>query len=284
MSLPVTDFGTLFLESYTKSGLAWVQTIGCLFIIYGYFVSNKKFLWKVLLAHGISGLLGLIIENFFIAKQQSNKAENWAFLLLINEVNWIIHEASTVLYSSVKLSAIVTNNMHKKILNGILISSLVIFALLRLNIGYLRFRDNVTMNPSIATAHSYAFLIWGFADLIIFALLVQNTINLGSQAIDGLLGTLLKSSIPRITILVLNTFLIVILGQLPAPLSVGMNNLNSLAWSIKGTYPIILMFDMHTTKDMLLMTQTRLNSSMENTTNYKSQNKSTVNVFGRSDV
>ncbi|KAJ2994027.1 hypothetical protein HDV02_001914 [Globomyces sp. JEL0801] len=278
MSTIVTkpDFGTLFLESYTKSGLAWVQTVGCLFIIYGYFVSNKKFLWKVLLAHGISGFLGLVIENLFIAKQQSNKAENWAFLLLINEVNWIIHEATTVWYSSVKLSAIITNSMHKKVLNGILFACLAIFALLRLNIGYLRFRDNTTMNPSIATAHSYAFLIWGFADLVIFVLLIQNTISLGSQSVDGLLGTLFKSSIPRITILVLNTFLIVVLGQLSTPLSVGMNNLNSLAWAIKGTYPIILMFDMHTTKDMLLMTQEKLSNGL--TTSMKP--RKTVNIFG----
>ncbi|KAI8898792.1 hypothetical protein BC833DRAFT_588389 [Globomyces pollinis-pini] len=166
--------------------------------------------------------------------------------------------------------------MHKKVLNGILVTCLVIFALLRLNIGYLRFRDNTTMNPSIATAHSYAFLIWGFADLVIFVLLIQNTISLGSQSVDGLLGTLFKSSIPRITILVLNTFLIVVLGQLSTPLSVGMNNLNSLAWAIKGTYPIILMFDMHTTKDMLLMTQEKLSNGL--TTSMKP--RKTVNIFG----
>ncbi|KAI8892673.1 hypothetical protein BC833DRAFT_610989 [Globomyces pollinis-pini] len=202
---------------------------------------------------------------------------------MINEVNWIIHEATTVFYSTIKLETVITNQTHKKILQGILGVSFAVFALLRLNIGRLRFSANTTMNNDIAQAHSYAFIIWGFADLIIFILLIKNTLNIGSgEVAGGLLVTLLKSSLPRIMILVINTFVIVILGQLSSPLSTAMNNLNSLAWSIKGAYPILLMFDMHTTKDMLLMKQSKMTGSSEMTSapakSFHNSQRS-VNVF-----
>ncbi|KAI8898791.1 hypothetical protein BC833DRAFT_588386 [Globomyces pollinis-pini] len=178
----------------------------------------------------------------------------------------------------------------KKALHMVLGVCLIIFALLRFNIGRVRFTDNTLNNVAIGKAHSYAFLIWGLTDLIVFGLLIQNTVSIGSQAVDGILKTLFKSSIPRIMILVINTFIIVILGQIIPynPSGVSLNNLNNLAWAIKGTYPIILLFDMHTTKDMLMMKQSSLSGSTSQTyptrtfnTNHK---HSTVNVFGKSQA
>jgi hypothetical protein len=252
---PVSDFATLFLETYTKSGLAWVQTVGCIWCIWGYFTNTRKILWTILFVHALSGLVGIFLENIFIAKKACCSNENWAFLLGFNEVNWVLHESTTVLFSLIKLETIFTSPLVKKVLRAIMIGLLVCFTVFRGMIGFYRVRDNTTQNPAIAQSHSYAFIFWGLADLVIFTLLVQNTIHHmknSTAALSGLISTLFKSSIPRIFILVVNTLLIVVLGQITNMTS-GLSNLNQLAWAIKGTYPIILLIDLQTTKNMLLM-------------------------------
>jgi hypothetical protein len=259
MSLAVSDFNTLLLESYTKSGMAWVQTVGCLWAIYGYLTNSKKQLWTILFAHAITGLIGIFLENVFIARKACCSNENWGWLLGLNEINWVIHESTTVLFSLIKLETIFTSEMVKRIVRGIMLALLFAFTIFRGVIGYFRVRDNTTMNLAIQQAHSWAFVFWGLADVVIFVLLVQNTIHHlrnSTSALSGLIETLFKSSIPRIFILVANTLLIVVLGQMTT-MTVSQSNINQLAWAIKGTYPIILLFDLQSTKNMLLMQQSR---------------------------
>ncbi|KAI8899010.1 hypothetical protein BC833DRAFT_587408 [Globomyces pollinis-pini] len=83
----------------------------------------------------------------------------------------------------------------------------------------------------------------------------------------ALLFALLKSSIPRILILVVNSLIIVVIGQLASP-TPGTRNLNALVWSIKGAYPIILLFDIHTTKDMLMQSKNKTRCVYQPQVNY----------------
>ncbi|KAJ3258149.1 hypothetical protein HK103_003967 [Boothiomyces macroporosus] len=248
----MTDFITALVNTYTGSGLSSVQTVCTFYIIYAYCLYTRKPLWHVLIVHAVTGMLGTFIENSFIAKTVSNPTENWAILLGLNEVNWILHESGTVLYSLLKLEVIVSHSKYKQVLRIIMMICFVAFAICRVNIGYHRVKDDTTMNPEIAKAHSYAFLVWGIADLILFGLLIANTLNqLKVNANRGLITVLFKSSVPRFMFIIANTFVIVILGQMTT-LNEGQANLNNLVWVFKGSYPLVLLFDLITTRDMLI--------------------------------
>lgn len=106
MTNPV-DFPTALLSTYSGSGLVWSQVVGtatgtnpgCVLIAYSYCLQpqflRSRPLWKVLLTHAITGFLGSLCENIFLAKQISDPNENWAVLLGLNELNWVIFESST---------------------------------------------------------------------------------------------------------------------------------------------------------------------------------------------
>ncbi|KAJ3322859.1 hypothetical protein HDV06_002720 [Boothiomyces sp. JEL0866] len=259
----MTDFITALVGTYTGSGLSSVQTVCTVYVIYAYCLYNRRKLWHVLIVHGIAGLLGTFIENCFIAKKLSDPFENWALLLGINEINWILHESTTVLYSLLKLELIVFSNLYKKVLRGVMFVLFLAFAGCRINIGINRVRDNTTMNFAIAQAHSYAFLVWGISDIILFSLLIANTINqLKVNATKKTITVLFKSSLPRFLFLIANTFVIVVLGQFQT-LDEAQGNLNSLVWTFKGSYPLVLLFDVITTRDMIV-NRSEVNDSKSN--------------------
>ncbi|KAJ3275842.1 hypothetical protein HDV01_006708 [Terramyces sp. JEL0728] len=248
----MTDYITALVNTYSGSGLSSVQTICTMYVIYAFCLYTKKTLWYVLIVHGITGFLGTFIENCFIAKKVSDPNENWAVLLGMNEINWILHESTTVLFSLLKLELIVFSRFYRKILRGVMLVCFVAFASCRINIGVDRVRDNTTMNFAIAQAHSYAFLVWGISDLILFSLLIANTISqLKSNGSSRIVEVLFKSSLPRFLFLISNTFVIVVLGQYPT-LCESLQNLNNLVWMFKGSYPLVLLFDVITTRNMIV--------------------------------
>ncbi|KAJ3345818.1 hypothetical protein HDU91_007226 [Kappamyces sp. JEL0680] len=238
MTNPV-DFPTALLSTYSGSGLVWSQVVGtatetnpgCVLIAYSYCLQpqflRSRPLWKVLLTHAITGFLGSFCENIFLAKQISDPNENWAVLLGLNELNWIIFESSTVAYSILKLDIIILDPRHVLWLHRVMFVLFLGFAAFRIDIGVLRYRFNTTMNEDIAQAHAHAFVWWGVADLIVLVLLMHYTLDYVKMAI-----------------------LIVIVGQLTAS-SQAVTNLNTWVWTVKGVYPIVLLFDMQTTKTVL---------------------------------
>jgi hypothetical protein len=109
------------------------------------------------------------------------------------------------------------------------------FAACRVMIGVFRLQANSVKNEMIDQTHGVAFLFWGIADLILFGLLVQNTISYLSSPdeLRHLVTKLFQSSIPRIFVIIANTLLIVILTQLRVS-----STTQALFWAIKGTYPV----------------------------------------------
>ncbi|KAJ3252675.1 hypothetical protein HK103_001333 [Boothiomyces macroporosus] len=262
------SFPTAYLQTFTKDGLVWADCVGCALLIYGYFISNRKNLWKVLLALGITGLFGTIIENFFHAKKLSSPDENWSFLLGMNEMNWTVFETSCVVYSLIKLETTLTSLKVKRAVRFAMGVFLTCFVIGRFNIGYLRVQQNAIMNRTIGQAHAYAYIFWFLADLLIFALLIYNTIihmNNKKKSVSLLMNNLFKSSIPRFMIITLNTLCLTIVSfsfsevfvdssiiQDPASVT-PLQDLSDFLWALKGTYPLILLFDIHTTKSLIMM-------------------------------
>ncbi|KAJ3318480.1 hypothetical protein HDV06_000459 [Boothiomyces sp. JEL0866] len=233
------SFPTAYLQSFTKDGLVWADCVGCALLIYGYFISNRKNLWKVLLALGITGLFGTIIENFFQAKKLCCPDESYSFLLGMNELNWTVFETSCVVYSLVKLETTLTSVKVKR-----------------------------AVRFAMGQAHAYAYIFWFLADLLIFALLIYNTIihmNNKKKSVSLLMNNLFKSSIPRFMIITINTLCLTIVSfsysevfvdssivQDPASVT-SLQDLSDFLWALKGTYPLILLFDIHTTKSLIMM-------------------------------
>ncbi|KAJ3105206.1 hypothetical protein HDU97_008360 [Phlyctochytrium planicorne] len=227
-------------------------------IFYCYSTTLKtETLWRVLMLHAVSGFVGTLMETAFIAARACNIMDtSLAYIILFNEFNWIAHEATTVWYSYIKTSVIITSEVLRKVLSGLNIVLLLVFSALRFNIGRLRFSANSLDNDDIQAAHSYAFLVWGVADLIILGLLCYNVWDhvkrRASNESKGMILTLMNSSVPRIAIIFFNTLLIVIIGQLKKPLPKTLDSFHSFLWLVKGTYPMILLIDILITKSMLV--------------------------------
>jgi hypothetical protein len=145
---------------------------------------------------------------------------NDQYLLGLNEVNWIIHESTTVLYSYLKVEVIIRNEAIKRAVKAVMFGIFLAFAACRINIGVLRVIYSVTGNAAIGQAHSYAFICWGLADLIVLGLLISNALSLqktSNVASKKTITALLTSSIPRIAIIIINTLVIVVIGNIPEP-------------------------------------------------------------------
>jgi hypothetical protein len=245
------SFNTALLQTYTTAGLpslTWGQSVACVLILYAYMISNKKLNWNILLLHAISGFFGTMIEgtmieNTFIAKGMCCPTENWAILLGLNEICWIVHESTTVIYSLVKLETVIINQKIKLGLRAIMGLLFIGFCVFRIQIGVLRVANNTTGNKAIGVAHANAFIFWGLADLIIFGLLVWNAQAEISKYENSQTATLfmvlMQSSVPKLMIIVGNTFLIVIVGNLQGDQPQSVSDLNTFIWSVKGAYPVL---------------------------------------------
>lgn len=194
------------------------------------------------------------MEAAFIAHHTcGTPIPNDQYLLGLNEVNWIIHEVTTVLYSYMKAEVIIRNEKIKKVVKAVMFLIFLAFSACRINIGALRVFYSVTGNAAISQAHSYAFICWGLADLIVLGLLISNALSLqktSNVASKQTITVLLTSSIPRIAIIIINTLVIVVIGNIPEP-NATTKNMNTLCWMIKGVYPFVLLIDILMTKESL---------------------------------
>jgi hypothetical protein len=112
--------------------------------------------------------------SFEAARTSGNQDPTFGYLLAFNEINWILHESTTVLYSLFKTSTVIQKNVFRKLVYGFMGVCFVIFAGLRINIGRLRFERDTLSDPDIAAAHSYAFIVWGISDFFVLGLLSVN--------------------------------------------------------------------------------------------------------------
>ncbi|KAJ3327843.1 hypothetical protein HDU76_011027, partial [Blyttiomyces sp. JEL0837] len=206
------------------------------------------------LVHAISGFMGELIEDAYIGTVNCELTNPiFAYLLLFNEINWTLHESSTVYYSFIKTRIVIINKTVEKAMEITMIVLFVAFVALRANIARLRFTHNVLMDDDIRTAHSYAYIAWGFADLVVLVLLVWNVLdqmrNL-SNAGGRMVKTLMHSSVPRIGVIFINTLCIVITSYIESG-DTTLQNFSVFLWLVKGTYPIILLLDILMTRFLL---------------------------------
>ncbi|KAJ3357897.1 hypothetical protein HDU91_005356 [Kappamyces sp. JEL0680] len=253
----MANFTSTLLHELTNSGMAWTQIIGCFWLFFAFCISNKKFLWQILFVHAVTGFLGSFVENTFLSVKQINPASSVGILLGFNEICWILNESSTAIYSLTKLETILQDKARNyvRIAIGIMLLG---YAGCRVAIGILRTNENSVGSDDISAMHSYAFLFLAIIEMIIFCLLAYSTVkhlqSFSDRRIGDLMKTLFTSSIPRFLIIVLNTIVIVICGQFYSSPSQTVKDVNDLAWAIKGSYPIILLFDVLTTKNKLMET------------------------------
>ncbi|KAI9349310.1 hypothetical protein DFJ73DRAFT_960069 [Zopfochytrium polystomum] len=224
-------------------------------------------LWRVLLVHAAAGFVGTLVETAWIGAVNCGFPA-WAWLLAVNEVNWVLHESSplaarekwglfTVYYSYIKTMVVVRSTTLNKVLKVILLVVFAGFVGCRANIGRLRYLENQLMTDDIELAHNYAFMVWGTADLVLMVLLVLNVIDYARKKRESekdgvfVVQTLLNSSIPRFAVIFLNT----IITPNPRPHTktrpLLIRNATKFAWMVKGTYPTLLLLDILMTRFLL---------------------------------
>ncbi|KAI9341793.1 hypothetical protein DFJ73DRAFT_843359 [Zopfochytrium polystomum] len=245
--------------------LCWLQTItdgyftqcaGCLALVYNFLFSRPgDRLWTVLLVNGLSGLFaGLMQSAFEAGRNYCNMPEQGlAYLMAFAEIFWILFETSTVAYSFMKLSTVITSRRLLQVLQIIMLLLGVAFSGVRIYIGHLRYNHNIIWDDDIGHAHSIAFLIWTSSDFIVLSLLVWSVKESTAIATgpSSLFMILLKSSAFRIAIICFTTIAVSILAQYNFT-DLRVNLLISFLWNVKGFFPIILLMDIVNTKTLLL--------------------------------
>ncbi|KAI8892203.1 hypothetical protein BC833DRAFT_612388 [Globomyces pollinis-pini] len=246
-----SSFTATFIYLATQKGGYWLLTFASLSVMYCYGISDKSMLWKVMLINGLSGLTAITIQEIYQAKRLCCSTEKWAFLLFINEIFWIIHEITTVMYSLFKVE-ILLNQERKRMVRYMMFGLSILYTITRFILGYVRFEEDTLVGTRINQIQSYSYLIWLLADLLLLILLSYSIylhMNSTHQKTWEMIVTLSYSSIPRLLIIMLTTLMIVFLCQSPGSLD---SDVLRLAWAIKSGFPFILLLDIHITKDLLI--------------------------------
>ncbi|KAI9319558.1 hypothetical protein DFJ73DRAFT_769572 [Zopfochytrium polystomum] len=263
--LPQTRFDVCWLEPLS-GGQQWSKLMGCALIMYCYSFSQRKSLWNVVLVHAVSGFLGTIIENVWVAAANckimvpGDTASSYAYVLLVNELNWIPHESTIIVYSYLKTRVILKGVMLERMVNYFLGGVFLLYVACRANIGRLRFQHNLLSDDDIALAHNYVYILWIIADVVLFVLLIWNVVDHLSKSLAAsskVIKTLLNSSLPRFAVILFNTMVLSVLNfvlrtpGLDSMTLLTLKNLSKFTSLVKGTYPTLMLLDVLMTKFML---------------------------------
>jgi len=131
---------------------------------------GKGIYWKVLFYSSLAGLCASLMESAALShmclKSLADVERPFsAYLLLIDEVFWIISEYSIPVLNLIKMKAFATGK-SAVILKVVIIGLAIPFMVARFIIGYSRMTDVVLSNTYIQKIHGYAFGIMAFADII----------------------------------------------------------------------------------------------------------------------
>ncbi|KAI9324718.1 hypothetical protein DFJ73DRAFT_966177 [Zopfochytrium polystomum] len=240
-----------------NSGLYWSTAVGCTLILYCFSFSARQTLWVVLLAHAVAGLAAVLLETAWLAAVNCDYPAP-AWVLGVNEVNWAVHNSAAVLYSYYKTSVILRSVAVQRTVRFLLSALLLAYLTTRGNIAWLRVEANQLWNDDIHLAHTFAFAIWGIADVGLMILLVLCVLDYvgdgGNRQKNGvfMVKTLLQSSIPRFAVIFINTLMLSIESLLAKVAdSPRLEAAGLVAGMIKGTYPILLLLDILTTRFLL---------------------------------
>ncbi|KAJ3118758.1 hypothetical protein HK098_005840 [Nowakowskiella sp. JEL0407] len=279
---PLPTFASCFTSALNFDLGSWSLLAASIIIVYGYILSNKKFLWQILLVNGISGTLGIIIQTSFLAVHWDPNSTHPNLLrcndiaptgstvrdvlnvfLGINEMFWYLNEITIVLYSFFKIETVTSVTIPRRyglVLRAVMLVFVIAYLPLRIVIGIIRRRDDARWNDAIADAHAYAFSSWGFVELIIIGMLIQAAVyaKRESQNASNIITTIFSSSILRLLIISVNQIAIAIATRFKSTES--LEDFKNCLWLIRGAYPMIMLFDILSTQT-LLVERSRNNSN-----------------------
>ncbi|KAJ3281107.1 hypothetical protein HDU76_009012 [Blyttiomyces sp. JEL0837] len=202
----------------------------------------------------MSGFIATLIQSAFFASQSCNVSD--PTLNILNGINngliFAIFESSTVLYSYIKTSLFISHKRLKQFIDVIMV--LLFFAFLGFRINVARLGLTGASDSTVSYWTGYAFAVWGTADMIVLILLMCNVVELirtSNTRTWAVFSTVLKSSVPRMLIIFLNTLSLVAVSFIQ-PQSEAVAELNQFNFMVKGTYPLILLVDILLTRGMLL--------------------------------
>ncbi|KAJ3122465.1 hypothetical protein HK098_002803 [Nowakowskiella sp. JEL0407] len=269
------SFSECWLSALSGDRGAWTLLSASLLIVYGrlyLFIRSKILNFPVFhKKNAISGTCGIIIQTAFAAVNVApdhiipstagcnnlltpSGQSAIGVMLGVNELFWFLNETSIVLYSFFKVETVTSVTMGKVpklVLRCIMAVFVVGYLPLRIYIGYLRTSHHTTWDVDIGYAHGFAFTSWAFVELVIMGMLFQAAFyaKKETQSASQIIGTIFSSSILRLMIISLNQIAIAIVTRIPTNPSLGV--FENCLWLIRGVYPMILMFDILSTRSLL---------------------------------
>ncbi|KAI8914361.1 hypothetical protein EDD86DRAFT_85457 [Gorgonomyces haynaldii] len=221
----------------TYSGLQWSQTVGYLFIMYGFLVGTRNWHWQILLAHAVSGIMAIVLTTMHSRTQLSG-------ILIVNELFWIINQATLVFYAFEKLHPVLGRQKHQKYIVFAMAGFLIGFSATRIAEGATRFQFNTMYNPDVNIVEAFANVFVALGECMILYLLFAHTQVLYQlrkrDQVVHFPTLILKSFVPRLAFIALLKILLCVVSFLPSRPA----NLLEMILMLEAFYPIVLFYDM----------------------------------------
>ncbi|KAJ3122466.1 hypothetical protein HK098_002804 [Nowakowskiella sp. JEL0407] len=286
MSDSAKTFSQCWLAALGNDRGAWTLLSASVLMAYSYTLSNRKFLWNILLVNAISGIIGIIVQTSFTAvnvvdakASVSNRGCNdiypkdgsaqaaLGYMLGTNEAFWYLNEVSIKVETVTKVTLARPIGLALRALMGAFV---IAYLPLRIFIGYLRTKNHTDWDDEIGRAHAFAFIAWGLAELIIAGMLMQAAIYAKDQAsVLQIIRTIFSSSIFRLLVISINQICIVIVSLIPKPAGKKYDAesvFEDVLWLIRGIYPMIMIVDILSTQTLLAQ---QSESMSKNTSNFQ---------------
>ncbi|KAJ1546916.1 hypothetical protein HK096_004493 [Nowakowskiella sp. JEL0078] len=250
----MSSFSQCWLNA--NDGTAWVMLSSSIMMLYGFLLSNRKLMWKILLFHSVSGIVAQLIQVTYLANSNCKLGYSLDILLGFNEVSWFINEATIVLYSFFKAETVTyvilpkTVNIILRVLLGIYLFACVA---IRIYVGYIHARDKVLWNNLIGANLGISYLASAAIDVVVIAMLIVAASKYvrAENSRSSAINIIFRSSVLRLIVMnvVQITLAVVVLIPNPSPSLV---TFRSVIWLIRGLFTMILLFDIQSTHSLLV--------------------------------
>ncbi|ORX81484.1 hypothetical protein BCR32DRAFT_293271 [Anaeromyces robustus] len=212
--------------------------------------SGKGKYWRVLSISAASGLMGAIIEHAtigYLCTNDNQNSKHTLYLLLINEIFWIINEYAIPYLNLIKLESIARGN-SANIIKSIIYVLVIPFITFRLLIGYYRMTNGVLNNNDIKRLHGLAFWIMAIADIIctvsiLYFIRTYNKQASASITDNNINGVIKQSSYIILIIVDIVSFILSILMIISSYTDELNNNLIVPFHCLKNSYVMVLAAD-----------------------------------------
>jgi hypothetical protein len=181
-------------------------------IFYTMCFQNFEKMWQILFYNALFGFIAQFFTNLYYAQPCAGYDPTiLPYLLLINEFNWWMVEVTTLYYSYMKTSVVVKSAKSRRTLDIIMYIMFALSFISKTYSGVVKFQEGKDLDATVLAAQVPAAVVSALTDSVILVLLIINfaeaTKNVESRSTMSIMKTLLQSSLPRITVIIMTNLI-----------------------------------------------------------------------------